>query len=61
MAYAEGDRVYYERVLYVCAQAHTSAAAELPTAYPYRWLRWRRDPHFPIDNPAPGVASYAWP
>lgn len=37
-AYAVGDRVQYNGVLYKCAQAHTSQADWMPDATPALWV-----------------------
>ena len=39
VAYAVGDRVQYEELLYRCVQAHTSQADWIPPAVPALWVR----------------------
>lgn len=38
-AYAAGDRVRYDRVLYKCLQAHTAQPSWTPTAAPSLWAK----------------------
>ena len=41
-AYAEGERVSFEGVLYTCLQAHTSQPDWSPTAAPSLWAKVRK-------------------